>query len=108
MMIASLAAVIAGATGVGMLWWMFAARVGRTGDDRTASRRRTEQSGGAGPATPPEQIAEFAHPAQAWPSVDAENRLLDELLADKIDRAEYRTAMLRLARRCDSPTGDPS
>ncbi|WP_040786413.1 hypothetical protein [Nocardia pneumoniae] len=75
----------------------------RDGDDTTPSpapRAMSDKSDASALKAEPG----CADPAWVWSALDAENALLAALLARRIDPAEYRARMVRLARRCE-PAG---
>lgn len=55
---------------------------------------------------PPDLTAEWANRAQIWSALLAENALLADRLAGRLDRQAYRGRMVELAWRCEPARGD--
>ncbi|GAB4585636.1 hypothetical protein [Nocardia sp. IFM 10818] len=113
-MVTGIVLTVVSAVAVGYAWWAFveplAKRHRSTGDRPTAAsavyRRDPPLTAESDTRIPPHLTADWADHAQIWSALLAENALLADRLANRLDRNTYRTLMAELAQRCEPAQGD--
>lgn len=101
------------AVAVALGWWMFMASPRKRDGSSVGARRADPGVLSGDPHTqqesvrvPPELTADWANRAQIWSALSAENALLADRLAGRLDRQVYRGRMVELAWRCEPARDD--